>query len=143
MAADPAAALGDGGAWAKFAAMVRAQGGDPEAELLQGDALATVTATNDGYLRRLDARAVGLAARRLGAGRARAQDPVSKVAGVLCLGQRGDRVSSGQPLLELVGNDRSRLDRALLALDGAVEISQDPVPAPARILERLSGDPPA
>jgi thymidine phosphorylase len=134
---DPAAALADGRAWRKFSEMVRAQGGDPEAELPKGESLATITASGDGFLERLDARSIGVAAWRLGAGRARAQDPVSPVAGVLCRARRGDRVVSGQPLLELFGEQPSRLEHALQALEGAIRISPGPIPERPQILERL------
>ena len=138
--ADPGTALADGSAWRKFSEMVRAQGGDPEAELPKGESLATVSAPADGFLDRLDARSIAVAAWRLGAGRARAQDPVSKVAGVLCLARRGDKVVKGQPLLELFGERPERLEHALQALEGAVGISPGPAPAPRLILERLGAE---
>ncbi len=138
--ADPGTALADGSAWRTFSEMVRAQGGDPEAELPQGESLATVSAPADGFLDRLDARSIAVAAWRLGAGRARAQDPVSKVAGVLCLARRGDKVVKGQPLLELFGERPERLEHALQALEGAVGISPGPAPAPRLILERLGAE---
>jgi thymidine phosphorylase len=137
---DPGTALADGSAWRKFSEMVRAQGGDPEAELPQGESLATVSAPADGFLDRLDARSIAVGAWRLGAGRARAQDPVSKVAGVLCLARRGEKVVKGQPLLELFGERPERLEHALQALEGAVGISPGPTPAPRLILERLGAE---
>ena len=54
------------------------------------------------------ARAVGVAAWRLGAGRARKEDPVSPVAGVRCLAKPGDYVEVGQPVLELHTDDAGR-----------------------------------
>ncbi len=135
--ADPAAALDDGRAWQKFSEMVRAQGGDPEAALPRGDTLATISASSDGFLHRLDARSIGLAAWRLGAGRARAEDPVSKVAGALCSARRGEWVVKGQPLLQLVGDEPARLEHALQALEGAITISPSPAPEHVQILERL------
>ena len=59
----------------------------------------TVTATRSGIVARLDARAVGVAAWRLGAGRARKEDPVSATAGVVCLAKPGDEVTERQQLL--------------------------------------------
>src|SRR6202035_5162676 len=61
--ADPAAALADGRALASWRAMVRAQGGDPDAPLPAArHTRAVLPAPRDGWLQRLDARAVGVAA---------------------------------------------------------------------------------
>lgn len=70
--ADPAAALDDGRALAKWRELIGRQGGDPDAPLPAGRELAVVTAPASGYVTRLDARAVGVAAWRLGAGPASA-----------------------------------------------------------------------
>lgn len=134
---DPEAALADGRAWTKFSEMVRAQGGDPDAALPAGESLAVVRADRDGFLQRLDARSVGVAAWRLGAGRARPQDPVSPAAGVICHARLGDAVRRGDPLLELQGDDRSRIASALQALEGAIGIGEAPVGTSALVLERL------
>ncbi len=134
---DPEAALADGRAWTKFSEMVRAQGGDPDAALPEGESLAVVRADRDGFLQRLDARSVGVAAWRLGAGRARPQDPVSPAAGVICHARLGDAVRRGDPLLELQGDDRSRIPSALQALEGAIGIGEAPVGTSALVLERL------
>ena len=73
-------------------------------------------------LTRLDALAVGVAAWRLGAGRARKEDPVSAGAGVVMHAKPGDEVVEGQPLLELRTDDPVRFERALRVLDGSWEI---------------------
>ena len=59
--------------------MIKAQGGDPDAPLPTAQERHVVSAPADGVLVRLDALAVGVAAWRLGAGRARKEDPVSAV----------------------------------------------------------------
>lgn len=136
--ADAERALDNGGAWESFKAMVRAQGGDPEAPLPQGSRLSTVPAETSGFITKLDARAVGVAAWRLGAGRARPGDPVSATAGVLCLATVGDWVERGQPVLELVGGDGRLVPHSLQALAGAIEI-QDRAPDPRpKVLEVAS-----
>lgn len=135
--ADPAARLADGSALECWRAMIRAQGGDPDAELPAAPHRETVEASATGVLQRLDARAVGVAAWRLGAGRSRKEDPVSPVAGVRCLAKPGDRVEEGQPVLELYAEDRDRFARAREPLADAVEIGPEP-PAPAPlVLERI------
>jgi thymidine phosphorylase len=126
--ADPVAALADGRALATYRAMISAQGGDPDALLPPAAERRLVPAPESGFLSRLDARAVGIAAWRLGAGRARKEDPVSAAAGVRCLAKPGDRVTRGQPVLELHSGDERRFERALEALTGAMEIGSEPVP---------------
>jgi thymidine phosphorylase len=135
--ADPRAALDDGRALATWREMIAAQGGDPDASLPEAAHQTALTADRDGYVRRLDARAVGVAAWRLGAGRARQQDPVSASAGILCLAKPGDPVADGQPVLELRADDPNRFLRALEALDGAIEIGDEPPEAGPVVLERI------
>jgi thymidine phosphorylase len=137
--ADPAAALADGRALERYRAMIAEQGGDPDAPLPRAKVSAVVTAPEAGWLRRLDARAVGVAAWRLGAGRARKEDPVSPAAGVLCLVKPGGRVEAGQPVLELRADTESVLAGARAALDGAIEIGDEPSPPAPLVIERISG----
>jgi thymidine phosphorylase len=138
VSADPAAALADGRALASYRAMIAAQGGDPDAELPAAAHSELVRAESAGWLRLLDARAVGVAAWRLGAGRARKEDPVSAAAGVICLVKPGERVERGQPVLELRGDEPDRFGRARDALAGAIEIGAGP-PEPADpVLERIT-----
>jgi thymidine phosphorylase len=141
IAADPAAALADGRALAAYRTMIVAQGGDPDAPLPRARRSRPVPAAASGWLARLDARAVGIAAWRLGAGRARKEDPVSAAAGVRCLAKPGERVTRGQPVLELHSDDEGRFERALEALAGAIEIGPEPPPLPASQLIAPSASP--
>lgn len=135
--ADCEDALDSGAALGRFEAMVSAQGGDLSAGLPEAPERELVTAGRSGYLRRLDARAVGVAAWRLGAGRARKEDPVSPVAGVVCLKKPGDEVAEGEAVLELHAEDPGRFPRARAALEGALEIGPEaPEPAPL-VIERI------
>ncbi|MBT2210544.1 MULTISPECIES: thymidine phosphorylase [Actinomadura] len=122
---DPADALADGTAMDVWRRMITAQGGDPDAPLPSAAETHQVIAPSTGVLTRLDAYGVGVAAWRLGAGRARKEDPVSFGAGVICHAKPGEKVTQGQPLLTLHADDASRFDRALEALDGAYEIGSD------------------
>ena len=138
-AADPAAALADGRALATYRAMVRAQGGDPDAPLPRAAHTHLVPAPGSGWLTRLDALAVGTAAWRLGAGRARKEDEVSATAGIICLAKPGDRVQAGQPVLELRADEPERFGPALAALDGAIAVSeQGPPPHVSPVIEYVS-----
>jgi thymidine phosphorylase len=137
---DPADRLRDGSAMDVWRRMVSAQGGDPAAPLPRARETHTVTATRGGVLTRLDAMAVGLAAWRLGAGRARKEDPVQAGAGVVMHAKPGDTVTDGQHLLTLHTDEPERFDRALAALEGGVVVS-DPgsaVDSQPLVIERIS-----
>jgi thymidine phosphorylase len=120
---DPAEVLASGAAMDTWRAMIAAQGGDPDATLPTSREQHVVTAPASGVLTRLDAMAVGLAAWRLGAGRARLGDAVQAGAGVEWHARPGDEVTAGQPLLTLHTDEPARFDRALEALDGGYEIA--------------------
>jgi thymidine phosphorylase len=134
---DPAEALADGRAMDRWRAMITAQGGDPLAPLPVAAERHVITAPADGVLSNLDALAVGVAAWRLGAGRARKEDPVSASAGVVMFAKPGDTVRAGAPLLELHADDPARFDRAVEALDGAFSIGEQHVPR-SLVLDRIS-----
>ena len=138
LSADPAAALADGRALVAYQAMIAAQGGDPDAPLPVPRHRVSVLAEATGFVRSLDARAVGTAAWRLGAGRARKEDPVSAAAGVICLAKPGECIEAGQPVLELRTDDADRLDRARGALAGAISIGPEPPEPVDPVIERIS-----
>jgi thymidine phosphorylase len=135
--ADPAAAIENASALDKFRQMVAAQGGDADAPIPEAPERRTVDAPASGYVTRLDARAVGIAAWKLGAGRSRKEDPVSAGAGVVCLAKPGDEVSEGEAILELHADDPARFDAALTALEGAFEIEDESPQPQEMILERI------
>lgn len=135
---DPAEVLASGRALETFDAMVRTQGGDPEAPLPTAAEVVEVRATETGYLRRLDARSVGEAAWRLGAGRALQEHPVSASAGVVCRAKPGDAVSAGGVVLELHVDDPSRVEGAQAALEGAIDIGPDPPTPRPLVVDRIA-----
>ncbi|MEU3495262.1 thymidine phosphorylase [Kitasatospora cineracea] len=120
---DPADALRDGTAMDHWRRMITAQGGDPDAPLPVARETHVVPAPATGVLTALDAYAVGVAAWRLGAGRARKEDPVQAGAGVELHAKPGDPVTAGQPLLTLHTDTPERFDYALEALEGAVTVA--------------------
>jgi thymidine phosphorylase len=122
---DPATKLDDGSAFEQFRTMIRAQGGDPDAPLPEAPLRHVVEATRAGFVERVDALAVGVAAWRLGAGRARKEDTVSASAGVMVLVREGEPVEVGQPLFELLAEDQSHLDRGLEAIESALRVSDE------------------
>jgi thymidine phosphorylase len=136
--ADPATALRDRSARRVWDAMVRAQGGDPSAPLPQARHVSVVASPRDGVVTRLDARAVGTAAWRLGAGRARKEDDVAPAAGVRVLVAPGEHAVAGAPVLELHTDDDARVPDALDALEGAFDVRDDDVPRPPLVLGTVS-----
>jgi thymidine phosphorylase len=138
---DPAEKLADGSAMDAWKRMIRAQGGDPEAELAVAKEQHVLVAPASGTLTRLDALAVGVAAWRLGAGRARKEDPVQAGAGIELHAKPGDTVTAGAPLLTLHTDTPERFEAALEDLAGSYTIADDAEtgysPRPL-ILERVS-----
>lgn len=126
---DVEAALKDGRAMDKWRETIRAQGGDPDAPLPVAKETHTVVADRDGVLVEQQALPFGIAAWRLGAGRARKQDPVQHAAGVDLHAKPGDTVRAGDPLFTLSADEPARFERALEALDGAYRIGApgDPI----------------
>ena len=135
--ADPAAALRDGRAMDRWRQMITAQGGDPAAELAWAKQTDVVWAETDGYLTDLDALKVGVAAWRLGAGRARKEDAVQAGAGVVLQAKPGDPVRRGQALATLHSDDSSRFQRARQALAGAWTIGSTQPPARPVVLDTV------
>ncbi|GAA1594126.1 thymidine phosphorylase [Leucobacter chromiireducens] len=121
---DPAPALTDGRAMDSWRRLIAAQGGDPDAELPVARETEIVRAATDGIVQRVDARAVGVGAWRLGAGRARPGDPVDHAAGVEVLVRPGDTVRAGDPLFEVRCDTPGRLARGLESLATAVELGE-------------------
>ena len=81
---------------------------------------------------------VGLAAWRLGAGRARKEDPVSPSAGVVLRKVAGDRVEAGEVVLELHTEDPSTLDSAKAALADALTLGDGTPPTRPMVLDRIA-----
>ncbi len=135
---DPEAALRDGRAMDRWRALVRAQGGDPAVPLPAAPETETVRAGRDGVVRGVDALRIGTAAWRLGAGRARREDPVSACAGVVLRRRPGDRVRAGDVLVELRTEDATRIPAALAAVDGAVDVGDRPPEPVPLVRERIA-----
>ncbi|TCJ94504.1 thymidine phosphorylase [Nocardia alba] len=123
---DPADVLADGRAMDHWRAMIQAQGGDPDAALPVARHTEIVRAESSGVLTRLDAMGVGVAAWRLGAGRARQGQSVQAGAGIEMHAKPGDSVVAGQALLTLHTDTPDAFGGALAALAGAVTIESAP-----------------
>ncbi|WP_062525375.1 thymidine phosphorylase [Demequina rhizosphaerae] len=126
---DPADALKDGRAMDAWRRMIAAQGGDPDAPMPDAPHVEEVRADRDGVITRMDAMGVGVAAWRLGAGRARKEDPVQASAGVYLHKVVGDEVRAGDVIMTLHTETEDRMPRGLAALaeacggDGTLDIT--------------------
>jgi len=136
---DVRANLANGKAMDSWRAMVSAQGGDPDAALPAASETHVVTADRDGVVSRMDALPFGIAAWRLGAGRARKEDPVIHAAGIDLAVKPGASVKKGDVLFTLSANDSARFDRALEALDGGWEIGDSVIDHGPLIAEVITG----
>ncbi|KQP97621.1 MULTISPECIES: thymidine phosphorylase [unclassified Rathayibacter] len=126
--ADVEGALDGGAAMDTWRAVIRAQGGDPDAALPVARETHVVVAERDGVLVEQKALPFGIAAWRLGAGRARQQDAVQHAAGIDLHIKPGERVRAGDPLFTLSADEPARFERALGALEGAYRIGDEGEP---------------
>jgi thymidine phosphorylase len=135
---DPASKLDDGSAFEVYRQMIQAQGGDPDAQLPTATFREEVISSADGIVESIDALSVGVASWRLGAGRARKEDPVSAAAGVVCLVREGEAITKGQPLFELHADDAAHLQAGGDAIANAVVVGERPVNAKPLLMERIT-----
>jgi thymidine phosphorylase len=135
---DPAEVLASGQAMDSWRAMVKAQGGDADAPLRQAKERHEVRAEKSGYVTAVDAMAIGVTAWRLGAGRARKEDPVSFAAGVMLHRKPGDRVKAGDVLFELRADEAHRIPAALEAASTAVRIGRSAPQTVPLIIDRIA-----
>jgi thymidine phosphorylase len=129
----------DGSALAAYERWVEAQGGDPdEAALPTAPVVREVEAATSGFVEAIGAVAVGLAALRLGAGRRTKDDLIDHAVGVRCLAKRGDRVEVGQPLAEVHARDERSAEAAILEVQSAYALVDEPPPERAIVLETIA-----
>ncbi|CAB1021942.1 thymidine phosphorylase [Corynebacterium diphtheriae] len=135
--ADVEERLKDGRAMDVWKRMVRAQGGDPEAPMARAEYTREVVADRDGYLMELDALALGVGSWRLGAGRARKEDPVQLTAGIEIHADLGQKVVKGQKLLTLHTETPDKFDRALESIMPGIVIGDEQPAERQIILDRI------
>jgi thymidine phosphorylase len=135
---DPADQLASGAAMDVWRSMIKAQGGDPDADLPVARETDVITSERDGILQSLDALAVGEAAWRLGAGRARKEHAVQAGAGVQLHAKPGAQVRAGQPLITLHTDTPERFAGARAALATAYEIGDGAPKEQPLILDRVT-----
>jgi thymidine phosphorylase len=107
---------------------IRAQGGDPDLELLpRAPVIEEVRAPRAGIVTRLSALPIGVAALELGAGRRTKDDTIDHAVGIVCSAKRGQEVEAGQVLADVHARDVESAARAVEAVAAAYLIS-DAVP---------------
>lgn len=134
-------AIADGSAMEKFREMVRGQDGDASVldapETRPGrDPVAEVTARQGGVITHLDARALGLLAVDMGAGRRAKEDEVDPVGGIVLAGHLGDRIEAGQPLATLHTQRTGRLDEFTARLREAITFGEEAPAAQPWLMDR-------
>ena len=132
-------ALRDGSAEGAYERWVRAQGGDPAEDALpQAAVVHTLTAEREGYVERLAALAVGVAAMHLGAGRVTKDDEIDHAVGVVCRKKRGDRVEAGEVLAEIHAQTEAGAEAAAADVLAAYELADEQPKMGGVILETLA-----
>jgi thymidine phosphorylase len=125
--------------------MVAAQGGDPAVCERPGQVLpaapvvAEVVATADGWVEAVPARAVGMLAGELGAGRARSQDDVDPAVGIELHTEVGARVARGDVLAVVHARHDDDAAHAVPRLGELLRIGPEPVAPPATELRVIGG----
>jgi pyrimidine-nucleoside phosphorylase len=136
------ATIGDGSALSKFEEVVAAQGGNPAA--LHDPGLLpdaphedVVVATHPGVVTRCDAHDLGVAAVRLGAGRATMEDAIDPGVGFAVCVKVGDTVSAGDPLVRIRWRDPDRLAAAHPLVERAMAVGEGPATPLPLILQEV------
>jgi pyrimidine-nucleoside phosphorylase len=136
--------LASGAALDRLRRMIGAQGGDARVvdepnRLPTAPVVETIVSTQAGFVRRLDAGAVGRAVAALGAGRERKGEPIDHRVGVLFYRKVGDRLDVGDPLFDLHLANAAQLPAARERILGAYDFASAPVAPGPLILGQIDG----
>jgi pyrimidine-nucleoside phosphorylase len=130
--------LRDGSALAAYERWIRAQGGDPSEDVLpQGAVIRTVAAERGGFVARLGALAIGVAAMRLGAGRITKDDRIDHAVGIVCLKKRGDAVEAGDILAEIHAQNEASAQASASEVLAAYDLTDEHPKTRGIILDTL------
>ena len=134
--------LQNGEALQKFKEFVAAQGGDTSQienpELLPtASSVIPVTATEAGYVEKIDALSIGIAAIKLGAGRATKEDTIDMGVGVVLNKKVGEAINQGD-VLAYVHTNQADSQEAIEYIKKAYEISSSPVCSPTLIYDIIA-----
>ncbi|HZR94121.1 MAG TPA: thymidine phosphorylase [Gaiellaceae bacterium] len=131
-------AVADGSAAEAYDRWIHAQGGNPDlASLPKAPLVREVFAPRAGTVEAVAARAIGIAALHLGAGRASKDDTIDHAVGIVCLKKRGDGVDDGEPLAEIHARDEASAQKAATEVAAAYAIGDEAPRARAIVLDRI------
>jgi pyrimidine-nucleoside phosphorylase len=136
--------LEDGTAWKKFLANVEFQGGNVDCVVdpskgPRGKIARPLAARSAGFVKRIDAYAVGVASVILGAGRSRKEDATLPGVGIELRKVQGDPVKRGEEVAILYGENVAKVEEALMVCESAYELSAEKTAARQRVIEEMSG----
>jgi pyrimidine-nucleoside phosphorylase len=138
------ASLSDGTATAAYERWIRAQGGDPDEDALpRAPVVVQVEAPRSGYVTRVGAVQVGMAALHLGAGRRTKEDRIDHSVGVVCRRKRGDAVAAGEVVADVHARDDASAAAAVREVLAAYDIGDEQPPARPILLDAVSSTSPA
>jgi pyrimidine-nucleoside phosphorylase len=131
-------AVDSGEALTAYERWIRAQGGDPNAEVLpHAPVVRPVEASTTGHVDAIAATRIGLAALRLGAGRVRKEEAIDHSVGVVCVAKRGDAVTVGEILAEVHAADTASADAAVAEVGDCYRITAQAPPPSEIVLDVL------
>ena len=123
----------------KFKEFIVAQGGNGDIVadrtlLPQANTKSVIVSGNDGFVQYIDARQIGYAAMRLGAGREYKYQLIDLAVGLVLQCRVGDFIKKDQPLAILHSNDNTHLEEVQSLVNSAIVIGADQVPKTKLIL---------
>ncbi len=137
------AVIDDGSALELFGKLIEAQGGN--ASIIHDTSLLPtakhqieVPATDSGYITKIEADDIGVAAMLLGAGRATKEDKIDLAVGIVLTKKIGDPVQKGEPLA-IIHSNTENVERSLSLIQNHIHINQQPVKSPRLICEMITG----
>ena len=123
-------AVEDGSGFTRLRSMLEEMGGDVRYVddpnlLVRTKRIVPIYKDCTGYIKKLDAKSIGLAALLLGAGREKAGDTVDPAVGILMKKRCGDRIEKDEPIAYMYVNDETNLDEAVSKLVNAVCVADE------------------
>ena len=123
-------AVEDGSGFTRLRSMLEEMGGDVRYVddpnlLVRTKRIVPIHKDCTGYIKKLDAKSIGLAALLLGAGREKAGDTVDPAVGILMKKRCGDRIEKDEPIAYMYVNDETNLDEAVSKLVNAVCVADE------------------
>ena len=135
--------LASGKAYRQFENWIHAQGGDLAAFLEMRAAKdweeREILAPQSGYIAKMDAERIGIAAMLLGAGRGKKEDALDYEAGICLYKKTGEKIEKGAPLARLYAKDASKFEAAERSFLEAISVKEKCLTSVPAILDRIGG----